>query len=148
MAARLAVGAIGAVFGFVLAWSGMANPDVIRSGLLLDDLYLYGLFASALATSLIGLRLLRRFRVRPLLAREPITWSNLRPGRRHVVGSLLFGAGWGIAGACPGPIAAQVGGGAAWSLATLAGVLLGIKLYLVRERAREREATPARTATA
>ena len=148
MAARLAVGTIGAVFGFVLAWSGMANPDVIRRGLLLEDFYLYGLFAGALATSMIGLRVLRRFRVRALLTREPITWSTLRPERRHVVGSMLFGIGWGVSGACPGPIATQLGGGAAWSLATLAGVLVGIKLYLVRERAREAEAAPADVATA
>ena len=148
MRGRVAVAAIGAVFGFVLAWSGMANPDVIRRGLLLEDFYLYGLFASALATSMIGLRLLRRFRVRALLTHEPISWSTLRPARRHVVGSVIFGSGWAISGACPGPIAAQLGGGAVWSLATLAGVLLGIKLYLVRERAREREAPPAHTATA
>lgn len=135
MQVRLVVGAIGALFGFVLAWSGMANPDVIRAGLLLDDVYLYGLFATALATSTVGIRLLRRYRVRSLLTHEPITWSTLRPGRRHVVGSALFGIGWGISGACPGPIAAQLGGGALWSLATLAGVFVGIKLYLLREGA-------------
>ena len=145
---RLAVGAIGALFGFILAWSGMADPDVIRSGLLLEDFYLYGLFASALATSMIGLRLLRRFQVRALLTREPITWSTLRPGRRHVVGSLLFGTGWGVAAACPGPIAVQLGGGAVWSLATLAGVVLGIKLYLVRESVRNREFEAASAAPA
>lgn len=132
---RAVTASIGAIFGFVLAWSGMANPDVIRRGLLLDDFYLYGLFGTALGTASIGVRLLRRFRVRALLTREPIDWSTLRPERRHVVGSVLFGAGWAISAACPGPIAAQLGGGAAWSLATLAGVLVGIKLYLARERA-------------
>ena len=137
MSVRLSVAAIGAVFGFVLAWSGMANPDVIREGLLLDSFYLYGLFGTALATSAVGIRLLRRFRVRALLTREPISWETLRPARRHVVGSALFGIGWGVSGACPGPIAAQLGGGAVWSLATLTGVLLGIKLYLLRERAEE-----------
>ena len=148
MRGRLAVGAVGVVFGFVLAWSGMANPDVIRSGLLLDDFYLYGLFATALGTATVGLRLLRRFQARALLTREPIAWSVVRPARRHVVGSVLFGVGWAVSAACPGPIAAQLGGGAVWSLATLAGVLAGIKLYLVRERARETEARAATTATA
>jgi hypothetical protein len=136
---RLAVGAIGTAFGFVLAWSGMADPDVIRRGLLLEEFYLYGLFASALATAAVGLRLLRQLRVRALLTGEPIGWTPLRPARPHVAGSVLFGLGWGVSAACPGPIAAQLGGGALWSLATLGGVLLGIKLYLVRERTR----TPA-----
>lgn len=139
MTVRVVVAAIGAIFGFVLAWSGMANPDVIREGLLLDSFYLYGLFATALGTSALGIHLLRRFGVRALLTREPIAWDTLRPDRRHVFGSALFGIGWGVSGACPGPIAAQLGGGALWSLATLAGVLVGIKLYLLRER----EAAPA-----
>ena len=147
MRERVAVGGIGGVFGFVLAWSGMANPDVIRRGLLVEDFYLYALFATALATATIGLRALRHFHARALLTREPVTWSTLRPARRHVVGSVLFGAGWAISAACPGPIAAQLGGGAVWSLATLAGVLLGIKLYLVRERVRQPETSPATTAT-
>ncbi len=133
--------AVGVVFGFVLAWSGMANPDVIRGGLLLEEFYLYGLFASALLTATVGLRALRRFRVRALLTGEAIVWTTMRPARRHVVGSVLFGAGWGISAACPGPVAAQLGGGALWSLATLAGVLVGIKLYLLREQATD--AAPA-----
>ena len=146
MAARLAVTAIGAVFGFVLAWSGMANPDVIRDGLLLDSFYLYGLFATALATSLVGLRLLRRFGARALLTGEPIAWETTRPARRHVVGSVLFGVGWAVSAACPGPIAAQVGGGVVWSLATLAGVFVGIRLYLMRQRAASTEVAAAATA--
>jgi len=139
---RLAVAAIGAVFGFVLAWSGMADPDVIRRELLLEEFYLYGLFASALATATVGLRLLRRLRVRALLTGEPTGWTPLRPSRAHILGSVVFGLGWGVSAACPGPIAAQRGGGALWSLATLGGGLLGIKPYLVRERAR----TPAAAA--
>lgn len=148
MSGRVAVGLIGAVFGFVLAWSGMADPDVIRRGLLLEDVYLYGLFATALATATVGLRLLRRFRVRALLTGEPVSWAGVRPARRHVVGSVLFGAGWAVSAACPGPIAAQLGGGAVWSLATLTGVIVGIKLYLARERLRAAETPAATTASA
>ncbi|HWG57024.1 MAG TPA: DUF6691 family protein [Gaiellaceae bacterium] len=134
MTARLAVAAIGVVFGFVLAWSGMADPDVIRQGLLLESFYLYGLFATALATAAIGLRVLRALGARALLTGEPVTWTTARPERRHVVGSLLFGAGWGVSAACPGPIAAQAGGGALWSLAVLAGVVVGIRMQLARHR--------------
>jgi uncharacterized protein len=50
------------------------------------------------------------------------------PRRDHVVGSLVFGVGWGVADACPGPIATQVGQGVLWSLFTIAGVVTGIVL--------------------
>jgi len=118
-----------------------------RHGLLLQDFYLCGLFASALATAAIGMRGLRRFRMRALLTREPIVWSR-QPARQHVVGSALFGTGWGISAACAGPIAAQLGGGPLWRFATLAGVLVGIKLYLVRGRAGEHGTPRATTAAA
>jgi uncharacterized membrane protein YedE/YeeE len=46
-----------------------------------------------------------------------------------VLGGMIFGAGWAITGACPGPIYAQIGGGAWMALFTLAGALVGMFLY-------------------
>jgi uncharacterized membrane protein YedE/YeeE len=46
-----------------------------------------------------------------------------------VAGSLLFGIGWGVTGACPGPIATQLGQGIAWGVPTTAGLVLGIVLF-------------------
>jgi uncharacterized membrane protein YedE/YeeE len=119
--------AIGLVFGVVLSWSGMASPNVIRGALLLEDSYLFLFFASAVLVSIVGLALLRNVR----------SWKRERPARRHVVGSLLFGVGWGVADACPGPIAAQIGQGVAWALPTLVGTALGVYLFLRRSEETE-----------
>jgi uncharacterized membrane protein YedE/YeeE len=127
---RLAGGLVGVVFGVTLSWTGLSSPEVLREGLLLDNAYLYLFFASAVATSTLGLALLRRARVRALLTGEPVAWTRDAPRRPHVVGSLIFGLGWGVADACPGPIATQVGQGVLWSLFTIAGVVAGIVLYL------------------
>ena len=134
---RATAAAIGAVFGFTLAWSGMAEPDVIRRGLLFEDLYLFGLFATALATASVGVHALRRLRVRALLTGETVTWTRTPLERRHVVGSALFGVGWAVSAACPGPIIAQLGAGIAWSIATFVGLVLGIRLYLARHASDE-----------
>src|SRR4029079_11546397 len=104
MAGRAAGLGIGLVFGVVLSWSGMASPNVIREALLLEDSYLFLFFASAVLVSTVGVTLLRHVR----------TLSRRRPERRHIVGSLIFGVGWAIADACPGPIATQIGQGIAW----------------------------------
>ena len=132
---RLAALAVGAVFGLTLSWSGMTNPVVLQDGLLFRDAYLMLFFASALATAFVGLRVLKVLQARALLTGEPVSWTTVRPERRHIVGSLLFGTGWAIADACPGPIAAQLGQGVAWSLATTAGLVFGIWVFLRRQPA-------------
>jgi len=127
---RLAGGLVGVVFGVTLSWTGLSSPEVLREALLLDNAYLYLFFASAVATSALGLSLLRRASVRALLTGEPVAWTREAPRRPHVVGSVIFGLGWGVADACPGPIATQVGQGVLWSLFTIAGVVIGMVLYL------------------
>jgi uncharacterized membrane protein YedE/YeeE len=118
----------------------MSDPDVIRDALLLRDSYLFLFFASAVATSAIGLQLVRRYQRRAVLTGSPVGWTPETPQRRHVVGSLIFGLGWGVSCACPGPIATQVGQGIPWAVFTLIGALGGIYLYL---RAEQPDTEPA-----
>jgi uncharacterized protein len=132
-----AAAALGIAFGFAISWVHATDPDAIRQMLLLEDLYLFGVLGVSTVTAFLGMRLLRRFRLRALVTRDPIGWTPTRPERRHVVGSAVFGLGWGIANTCPGPVAAQLGQGALWSLLTIAGIVIGIRF-------RERQTVPAR----
>ena len=129
MRTRLAALAVGVVFGLVLCWSRMADPDVIRSALLLEQSYLYLFFASAVLVAAVGGELVRRSRRRALLADASVGWSRQPTQRRHIVGGLVFGLGWAVADACPGPIATQLGQAIPGALATMAGVVLGIVLF-------------------
>jgi uncharacterized membrane protein YedE/YeeE len=133
MAVRAAAGGFGAVFGFAISWGQFTDPDRLRDMLLLQDPYLYLMMATAVAIGMIGTRLLRRFRVRALITGNLIAWDVTQPQRRHVVGAVIFGLGWSISDSCPGPIAAQLAQGFAWSLFTAAGVGIGVLAYLVRQ---------------
>lgn len=136
---RVAAGAlIGVVFGVTLSWSGMTSPDVIREALLFKQSYLFLFFASAVATSAAGLWLLSRRERRALLVDKKLTWPRDRIERRHITGALIFGLGWGVADACPGPIATQVGQGIGWGAITLCGVAVGVYAFL-RHGSRETE---------
>jgi uncharacterized membrane protein YedE/YeeE len=138
---RRAAGAlIGIVFGVGLSWSGMTSPVVIREALLFEKSYLFLFMASAMATATVGLWLLRRRPRRALLAQTPLTWPRERIQRRHIAGSVLFGIGWGVADACPGPVATQIGQGIGWGLITLTGIAVGIYAYI---RIGNRETEPA-----
>ena len=129
MSTRVAAAIIGIVFGVVLSWSGMTSPEIIRAGLLFQDPYLFLFFAGAMLTAVVGLRILRVRAPRALLTGERVQWDPVEPERRHVVGSVLFGVGWGVSGACPGPIATQLGQGIAWGIPTTAGLVIGIVLF-------------------
>src|SRR6201999_503723 len=91
-------------------------------------------FASAVLVSTAGLWLLRRAGTRALITGAPSRWSRERIERRHIYGSLVFGVGWGVADACPGPIMTQVGQGIGWALFTFAGVVAGVYLFARRRR--------------
>jgi uncharacterized membrane protein YedE/YeeE len=135
----LAAGVVGAVFGATLSWTGMSSPDVLRQGLLFERAYLFLFFAAAVLTAFVGLRLLRALHARAVLTGERVAWEDVRPERRHIVGSVIFGVGWAVADVCPGPIATQIGQGVPWALCTLAGMLGGIRLALAQtDRARSR----------
>jgi uncharacterized membrane protein YedE/YeeE len=128
----LAGAAIGVVFGIVISWSGMASPEIIRHALLFEQSYLFLMFASAVATASLGLALLRRRERKAVLTGDRLTYGRDPVGRHHIVGSLLFGIGWGVADACPAPIATQIGQGIPWAVFTLAGVGFGVWLFLRR----------------
>jgi uncharacterized membrane protein YedE/YeeE len=146
MSTRLAAAVIGIVFGVVLSWSGMTSPEVIRAGLLFRDPYLFLFFAGAMLTALVGLRILRVRAPRALLTGERVQWEPVTPERRHVVGSALFGVGWGVAGACPGPIATQLGQGIVWGIPTTVGLVIGIVLFARLQRRAQR--APSRSPAA
>lgn len=132
---RLAALLFGAAFGALLSWSGLTQYDVIQNMLLLRKPDVFLLMGSAIATGFIGVHLLRRAGVRVLATRQPVEWARARPTRDHVVGSVLFGLGWSIAGTCPGPAAAQLGQGQWACLFTLAGLFVGVAIRgYVQER--------------
>ncbi len=86
MGARMLGLVVGLAFGFVLCWSGMVDPNVIRGALLFESPYLFLFFGSAVVVGAIGVELLRRAQVRAPIAGGVVGWARERPERRHIVG--------------------------------------------------------------
>ena len=115
-------------FGFVLGWSRLTDYDVIHDMLLLHRFDVFLMMGTAVATAAVVARFLRALGARSLVGHEPISWSVTRPARNHLIGGMIFGAGWAIAGTCPGPAAAQLGRGQLAALFTLGGIFFGVAL--------------------
>ncbi len=126
----------GTAIGFVLAWAQLTDPDVIRRMLLLREPDVFFLMGSAVAVAAVGARLLKATRTRALVTGERVGWSVERPRAHHVLGSVLFGAGWSVAGTCPGPVAAMIGQGRLGGLFVATGLVVGVVLRGSLERRR------------
>jgi hypothetical protein len=117
---------LGTVFGFVLSRSGAADYNFIQSMFLFTSFQLYGIIGTAVALTLPGLLLLKKYG--RTITGKPIS-IELKPFRLgNVIGGLLFGVGWSIAGMCPGPIFVNIGEGKLYAIAALAGALAGAAL--------------------
>lgn len=111
MAARLTVALIaGLIFGFGLALSGMLDPARVRGFLDITgdfDPSLIFVLGGAVLVASIGTLLQRRM-ARPVLDDRFHMPARTRIDRPLVIGSAIFGIGWGIAGFCPGPALASL----------------------------------------
>ncbi|MCP9926284.1 YeeE/YedE family protein [Cyanobium sp. CH-040] len=128
---RLLAFLAGLLFGFGLLLSGMANPAKVLAFLDLAgpwDPSLALVMVGAIATALPAFQLARR-RDRSLLG-APMQLPERRSlDRRLVVGSLVFGVGWGLAGFCPGPALTVLLTGHGKVLVFVAFLLLGMGLF-------------------
>jgi uncharacterized membrane protein YedE/YeeE len=128
MKAKVAGLAFGIAIGFVLAWARLSDPEVIRRMLLLREPDVFFLMGSAVVVAAVGARLLRAAGALAFATGEPIGWTVEKPAAKHVMGSVLFGAGWSVAGTCPAPLATMIGEGRLVGLAVAAGILSGVVL--------------------
>jgi uncharacterized membrane protein YedE/YeeE len=114
---------LGTIFGLALSRSGAADYDFIQGMFLLTNFQLYGIIGSAVAITAPGLWLVKRYG-HTIFGRTVVI--ELKPGHRgNVVGGVLFGIGWSIAGMCPGPIWVNIGEGKVYAVAALVGALVG-----------------------
>lgn len=123
----LAVLAGGMLFGFGLSLSTMVRPEVVLSFLLFQDFGLMLVMGGAVAVTALAYGLLPRARRQPLLGGGFERHASVL-NRPTVLGSALFGIGWGLSGVCPGPAIAGLGTGNTELLWALAGIVAGAGL--------------------
>jgi uncharacterized membrane protein YedE/YeeE len=94
----------------------------------LEALRLYGVLGVAIAVIALGLFLLQRSQ-KPTLSGKPLDWEPQTWNPDHILGSLVFGAGWALSGVCPGTALAQIGEGKVVAFFTVIGITAGVWAY-------------------
>jgi uncharacterized membrane protein YedE/YeeE len=125
---------VGIFFGVILIKGEMASWYRIQEMFHFQSFHMYGVLASAILVAAVSLALIKRQRRTALTGAEiEIPEKPFGNGVRYALGGTLFGIGWGLAGACPGPIFALIGnaipGGFVLLLATFAGTFTYTRVH-------------------
>ena len=128
IAAYLRVLLVGTFFGIVLVKSEVVRWQRVHDMFMFREAHMYLIIATGIVVAGIAMLLIRRFGVRSIDGR-PIAYEPKPFHKGVVIGGVLFGAGWAITGACPGPVYAQIGAGVGMALVTLFGALAGMYTY-------------------
>ena len=119
----------GTVFGIIMFKSEAASWFRIFEMFQFDSFHMYGIIGSALATGVIGIQLVKGLKLRSFSGEEIIIPPKAKGWKNYLFGGIVFGLGWGLAGACPGPIFTLVGAGFLPIILVFVFAVLGTFVY-------------------
>ncbi|MGX1927791.1 DUF6691 family protein [Flagellimonas sp. 2504JD4-2] len=120
---------IGIFFGILLFKSEAASWFRIYEMFRFDAFHMYGIIGSALVVGIVLIQLIKRLKLKSFYG-EPIRIQPKEKGfKRYMFGGILFGLGWALAGACPGPIFTLLGAGFLPIAVVLVSAILGTYVY-------------------
>ena len=118
----------GIIFGVLLIKGEVVSWFRIQEMFRLQSFHMYGIIGSAIMTGMISIFLIKKYRVKTI-SKEEIVIKPKKFHKGYIYGGLLFGFGWAITGACPGPLFAQIGSGATVVIITLLSAIGGTWVY-------------------
>ncbi len=119
---------VGILFGIILIKSEVISWFRIQEMFRLQSFHMYGVIGSAVFVGMISVFLIKKFKVKTVYG-ESIEFRPRKFNKGNIYGGLLFGFGWALTGACPGPLFAQIGNGALVIIVTLLSAVAGTWTY-------------------
>ena len=125
---------VGIFFGIVFVKAEIISWFRIQEMFQLQSFFMYGVIGSAVVVGIISVQIIKRFNIKTIQGEkieiQPKTFS-----KGQIYGGLMFGFGWAITGACPGPLFAQIGAGVTVIVVTLLSAILGTWFYgLIKDK--------------
>lgn len=118
----------GILFGIILIKAEVISWFRIQEMFRLQSFHMYGVIGSAVVVGVISVLIIKKFNIRTIYG-EPIEFVQRKLNKGNIIGGLLFGFGWALTGACPGPLFAQIGTGATATVITLLSAIAGTWCY-------------------
>jgi uncharacterized membrane protein YedE/YeeE len=118
----------GLAFGVLFVKAEVISWFRVQEMFRLQSFHMFGVIGSAVVVGMISVWLIKRFNVKTI-GGDKIAFTDKKFNKGQVYGGLLFGLGWGLAGACPGPLFAQIGMGATVVAVPLISAIAGTWVY-------------------
>ncbi|MFT4832587.1 MAG: putative membrane protein YedE/YeeE [Psychroserpens sp.] len=126
---------IGILFGITMFKSEAASWFRIYEMFKFDSFHMYGIIGSALLIGIVVVQLIKRLSIKSFYGEHIKFVPKTKSFSRYMYGGVIFGLGWALAGACPGPMFTLVGAGYTPILVVIVASILGTFLYgLLKDR--------------
>ncbi|WP_332026410.1 DUF6691 family protein [Kaistella sp.] len=119
---------LGIFFGIVFTKAEVISWFRIQEMFRLQSFHMYGIIGSAILVAMISIWLIKKFNIKTIYGEE-IIFHDKEFNKGQIYGGLIFGLGWAVTGACPGPLFAQIGTGATVIVVTLLSAIAGTWVY-------------------
>ena len=119
---------IGIFFGIVFVKAEIVSWFRIQEMFRFDSFHMYGVIGTAVVVGVISVFLIKKFNLKTMDG-EKVVIVPKTFNKGQIIGGLLFGLGWAITGACPGPLFAQIGSGFTVIIVTFLSALAGTWVY-------------------
>ena len=121
--------AIGVIFGITMFKSEAASWFRIYEMFQFKSFHMYGIIGSALFLGIIIVQLIKRFNIKSIYGERILLPSKEKNFSRYMFGGVIFGLGWALVGACPGPMFTLAGAGYLPILIVIVAAMLGTLVY-------------------
>jgi uncharacterized membrane protein YedE/YeeE len=119
---------VGIAFGIVFVKAEIISWFRIQEMFRLQSFFMYGVIGTAIIVGMLSIWIIKRFKIKTF-GGETINFEDKKFSKGQIYGGLIFGIGWAITGACPGPLFAQIGSGFLVVILTLLSAIAGTWAY-------------------
>lgn len=120
---------IGIVFGIVMAKSEAISWFRIQEMFRFQAFHMYGIIGTAVVLGVVGVALIKKFKIRDFNGNPISFYPKDKSVIRYLLGGTIFGLGWALSGACPGPMVVNIGYGFLSMIIVFLFALIGTFLY-------------------
>ncbi len=120
---------LGTLFGIVMAKSEAMSWYRIQEMFRFQSFHMYGIIFTAVAFGVIGIFLIKKFNLRDYEGNPIHFYPKVKSVTRYLIGGILFGLGWALSGACPGPMVVNIGYGYYSMIIVFLFAMVGTFLY-------------------